>query len=121
VVGVTDSALVGSAQDWPLVVTLAEVNGQWGDKAAELVWTALNTVRTREPATDAVRGWMRAAARDERLLGALCRFLPRLVVEQRDRSRLYDVIDKLVHDPDNPLPARVARVLWRSLQEEAAE
>lgn len=108
----------------PLALVLAREDRV--EPLADVMWTALNTARSHEAATDALGGWLRAAAgpgpgsrvgaptedRDtaRQALGLL---LPPLMAHDRDRQRLDWLLRRMVADPDDPLPEPEARALWR--------
>jgi hypothetical protein len=114
--GATDGVSAAPDRSMPLAVKLAEVDEQWGQKAADLIWTALSTVRSREAATAAVTGWLREATASRPSLAAVAKFLPRLVDSEDDRHRLRRLVDRAVSDPDDPLPVEVARALWQDVK-----
>jgi hypothetical protein len=76
---------------WPLATALLAARPGSAPQLAELLRAALTWPRSAAAAEDALVGWIRRAARDDRQLAVLYGFLPRLA-----------------HDGDEPLDVRAA-------------
>ncbi|MGR3934050.1 hypothetical protein [Streptomyces sp. BRA346] len=76
---------------WPLATALLAARPGSAPRLAELLRAALTSARSAAAAEDALVGWIRRAARDDRQLAVLYGFLPRLA-----------------HDGDEPLDVRAA-------------
>ncbi|MFI0777143.1 hypothetical protein [Streptomyces sp. NPDC021212] len=76
---------------WPLATALLAARPGSAPQLAELLRVALTWARSAAAAEDALVGWIRRAARDDRQLAVLYGFLPRLA-----------------HDGDEPLDVRAA-------------
>ncbi|WP_234365686.1 hypothetical protein [Streptomyces sp. RTd22] len=76
---------------WPLATALLAARPGSAPRFAELLRAALTWARSAAAAEDALVGWIRRAARDDRQLAVLYGFLPRLA-----------------HDGDEPLDVRAA-------------
>jgi hypothetical protein len=87
---------------WPLALALCTAWPEHAPGIAGLLWTALNTSRSYEPALAAVAAWLRGC-RGTAWEEALAGFLPLLVFKEDDRQRLLSLIDELSEDPDDPL------------------
>ncbi|MET7905032.1 hypothetical protein ABZS86_27635 [Streptomyces sp. NPDC005355] len=66
---------------WPLATALLAAHPGCAARLAELLRAALTWARSAGAAEDALVGWIRRAARDERQLAVLSGFLPRLAQE----------------------------------------
>ncbi|MEU5024109.1 hypothetical protein [Streptomyces milbemycinicus] len=86
---------------WPLATALLAARPQCRAALAELLRAALTWARSAEAAEDALVGWMRRAAGDERQLAVLCDFLPLLAQEghepldARAAARIREVLEAL--------------------------
>ena len=93
----------------------AAIRPELGAPMADLMWTVLNTARSKDVAMDALEELLRSA---ERKSGAewtrpgLAVLLPRLVTEEHDRRRLDWLLRRMMNDPEKPLPESKARDLW---------
>jgi hypothetical protein len=110
-----------AADNWPLALTLAEVNEEWSERTADLLWTALSRGQSYQTVLTSIGTWIREAVRTEAVLAATVRFLPRLVVTEGDRDRLLGLLRSLVLDPDDPLPKPVAKRIAAALQSVAVQ
>ncbi|GAA2255111.1 hypothetical protein GCM10010415_14480 [Streptomyces atrovirens] len=105
----------GDRGDWPVALALAAIRPELGAPMADLMWTVLNTARSKDVAMDALEELLRSA---ERKSGAewtrpgLAVLLPRLVTEEHDRRRLDWLLRRMMNDPEKPLPESKARDLW---------
>ncbi|WP_458088698.1 hypothetical protein [Streptomyces malaysiensis] len=63
---------------WPLATALLAARPECEPRLAELLRSTLTWARSAGAAEDALVGWIRRAARDERQVAVLCDFLPRL-------------------------------------------
>jgi hypothetical protein len=112
---------LGPARMWPLVLVLSEVDPGWGRKAGALIWRTVNEDAFDQAATDAVKGWIRGAMKDHRQRTATARLFQRMLVGPGPRQWLWELLDELLHDPDDPIPHGPAMDLWKLFdQEEAA-
>ncbi|MGY0057762.1 hypothetical protein ACWY4P_14585 [Streptomyces sp. LZ34] len=86
---------------WPLATALLAARPECRAPLAELLRAALTWARSAEAAEDALVGWMRRAAGDERQLAVLCDFLPLLAQEghepldARAAARIREVLEAL--------------------------
>ncbi|WP_186318903.1 hypothetical protein [Streptomyces sp. SAJ15] len=119
--GLRDTPELEPYASWPLVAALVEARPEHTRWLSDLVWCALTTARSGAAALEAMAGWMRRAARDERQLTSLCDFLPRLVSQERDRERLLLLIARLAGDIDEPLNARAAERMRQALLPDGPE
>ncbi|MFE4639876.1 hypothetical protein [Streptomyces sp. NPDC056730] len=101
--------------DWPLPLALAATRPELVLPMADLLWTALNTPRSKDVAMDALEALMRSAVRKDGTEWArpgLAALLPALAAEEHDRRRLDWLLRRMMNDPENPLPDAQARSLW---------
>ncbi|MGW1952514.1 hypothetical protein ACWCPI_07065 [Streptomyces sp. NPDC001920] len=105
----------GDCGDWPLVLALAAVRPELVDPMADLMWSALNTARSKDVAMDALEQLLRSAERKdgtEWTRPGLAELLPALATEEHDRRRLDWLLRRMMNDPEKPLPEPKARDLW---------
>ncbi|MFB7272707.1 hypothetical protein [Streptomyces sp. NPDC056244] len=108
-------APLGGRGDWPLLLALAATRPELVRPMADLLWTALNTARSRDVAMDALEALLRTAVRKdgaEWTRQGLAALLPALAAEEPDRRRLDWLLRRMMNDPENPLPDAQARSLW---------
>ncbi|MEU8519403.1 hypothetical protein [Streptomyces sp. NPDC048577] len=101
--------------DWPLPLALAVTRPELVGPMADLMWTALNTARSRDVAVDSLEVLLRSAVRKdgtEWTRPGLAALLPALATEEHDRRRLDWLLRRMMNDPENPLPDAQARALW---------
>ncbi|MEU3746359.1 MULTISPECIES: hypothetical protein [Streptomyces] len=103
----------------PLLVALLATRPGLAPELARLLRTTLATARAGAAALEALGGLLRRAAKDEEALGHVCRFLPLLAVDRRDRDRLRGLLNELVRDRDRPLDRGAARRMWDAVTEGA--
>ncbi|MEU8627345.1 hypothetical protein [Streptomyces sp. NPDC048669] len=106
---------LGERDDRPLALALAASRPELVGPMADLMWTALNTARSRDVAMDALESLLRSAVRKNRSEGArlgLAALLPVLMAEEQDRRRLDWLLRRMMNDPENRLPDAQARALW---------
>ncbi|MFI9051647.1 hypothetical protein [Streptomyces sp. NPDC053427] len=106
---------LGDRGDWPLPLALAVTRPELVRPMADLMWTALNTPRSKEVALDALESLLRSAVRKdgtEWTRPGLAALLPALTAEEHDRRRLDWLLRRMMNDPENPLPDAQARSLW---------
>ncbi|MEU8887487.1 hypothetical protein [Streptomyces sp. NPDC048442] len=103
----------------PLVAALLATRPELARRLADLIRHGLSTARSGEAALDALASWMRRAAGDAEQLALLCRFLPLIAVDRRDRDRLRHLLDRLVHDPGDALDRTAAHRMWNAVGEGA--
>ncbi|WP_411114632.1 hypothetical protein [Streptomyces sp. 029-5] len=106
---------LGDRGDWPLPLALAATRPELVGPMADLLWTALNTPRSKDVAMDALEALMRTAVRKDGTAWArpgLAALLPALAAEEHDRRRLDWLLRRMMNDPENPLPDAQARSLW---------
>ncbi|MDT0609849.1 hypothetical protein [Streptomyces lancefieldiae] len=106
---------LGDRGDWPLPLALAAARPELVRPMADLLWTALNTPRSKEVATDALESLLRSAVRgdgDEWTRPGLAALLPAVTTEEHDRRRLDWLLRRMMNDPEDPLPDAQARSLW---------
>ncbi|MGW6389891.1 nSTAND3 domain-containing NTPase [Streptomyces sp. NPDC055103] len=101
----------------PLLVALLATRPGLAPELARLLRHTLATARSGEVALEALGGMLRRAAKDEEALGHVCRFLPLLAVDRRDRDRLRGLLNELVRDRDRPLDRGAARRMWDAVTE----
>ncbi|MFJ1604752.1 hypothetical protein ACIOHS_15510 [Streptomyces sp. NPDC088253] len=109
-----DSPLADRA-DWPLPLALAVTRPELVLPMADLMWSALNTARSKDVALDALESLLRSAVRKDGAEGTrpgLAALLPALATEENDRRRLDWLLRRMMNDPENPLPDASARSLW---------
>ncbi|OPF76524.1 hypothetical protein VT50_0223120 [Streptomyces antioxidans] len=86
---------------WPLATALLAAHPECGPRLAELLRAALTWARSAGAAEDALVGWIRRAAGDERQLAVLCDFLPRLAqdgdepIDAGAATRIREVLEAL--------------------------
>ncbi|MEU3205863.1 hypothetical protein ABZ702_18685 [Streptomyces cyaneofuscatus] len=120
---------LGDRGDWPLLLALAVTRPELTGTLADLLWTALNTARSRDVAFDALEALLRAASRGERAEGGegregregggdrmrpgLAALLPALTSDEHDRQQLEWLLRRMMRDQDRPLTTEQASALWR--------
>lgn len=107
---------LGERGDWPLALALVAARPELALPIADLLWTALNTARSKDVAMDALERMLRTAVRrngNEWTRPGLAALLPALAAEEPDRRRLDWLLRRMMNDPDDPLPDARARSLWR--------
>ncbi|WP_405818935.1 hypothetical protein OG241_27800 [Streptomyces sp. NBC_01390] len=106
---------LGERGDWPLALALAAGRPELALPIADLMWTALNAVRSQDVAMDALESMLRTAVRKdgtEWTRPGLAVLLPALAAEEADRRRLDWLLRRMMNDPDDPFPDTLARSLW---------
>lgn len=106
---------LGERGDWPLALALAATRPELALAIADLLWTALNTARSKDVAMDALERMLRTAVRKdgtEWTRPGLAALLPALAAEETDRRRLDWLLRRMMNDPDDPFPDARARSLW---------
>ncbi|MFJ1706542.1 hypothetical protein [Kitasatospora sp. NPDC088346] len=105
-------------QKWPLALALATAREGRTVPVADLLWHALQVLRSRATVTASLEVWLRRACSEEgeALFTGLERLLPLLVDDDEDRERLRWLINRMVEDEDDPLPAGQARRIWRAVE-----
>ncbi|MFD0005634.1 hypothetical protein ACFVJ4_24875 [Streptomyces sp. NPDC127178] len=101
--------------DWPVALALAAIRPELVEPMADLMWTALNTARSKDVAMDALEELLRSAVRKdgtEWTRPGLAELLPALATEEHDRRRLDWLLRRMMSDPEKPLPDADARDLW---------
>ncbi|MCX4907386.1 hypothetical protein [Streptomyces sp. NBC_00878] len=112
--GGPDSPL-GDRGDWPLPLALAAVRPELAGPMADLMWTAMNTARSKDVAMDALETLLRSAVRKdgtEWTRPGLAALLPALATDEHDRRRLDWLLRRMMNDPEKPFPDAMARDLW---------
>lgn len=110
-----DGSPLGDRGDWPLPLALAVVRPELVRPMADLLWTALNTARSREVALDALESLLRTAVRRdgaEWTRAGLAALLPAMFAEEQDLRQLDWLLRRMMRDQDDPLPDAQARALW---------
>ncbi|WP_369170490.1 hypothetical protein AB5J49_22950 [Streptomyces sp. R28] len=110
-----ESSPLGDRGDWPLPLALAATRPELVAPMADLLWTTLNTARSKDVAMDALEALLRSAARkdgSEWTRPGLAALLPALATEENDRRRLDWLLRRMMNDPEKPLPEPKARDLW---------
>ncbi|MFJ8634410.1 hypothetical protein [Streptomyces sp. NPDC093568] len=105
----------GDRGDWPVSLALAAIRPELIGPMADLMWTALNTARSKDVATDALEELLRSAERKdgtEWTRPGLAALLPALAIEEHDRRRLDWLLRRMMNDPEKPFPEPKARDLW---------
>lgn len=103
----------------PLVTALLATRPELAPELARLLRHTLATARSGGAALEALGSLIRRAAKDPEALGHVCRFLPLLAVDRRDRDRLRGLLNELVRDRDRPLDRGAARRMWDAVTEGA--
>ncbi|WP_055534354.1 hypothetical protein [Streptomyces graminilatus] len=106
---------LGERGDWPLALALAATRPGLAEPMADLMWTALNTPRSKDVAMDALENMLRTAVRKdgtEWTRPGLAELLPALFTKENDRRRLDWLLRRMMNDPDDPFPDGRARPLW---------
>ncbi|MER0242386.1 hypothetical protein AAHZ94_10175 [Streptomyces sp. HSW2009] len=106
---------LGERSDWPMLLALADTRPELVDQMADLVWTALNTHRSKEVATNALEDLLRSAVRQESTQQSkpgLAVLLPVLTAAEDDRRQLDWLLRRMMNDSEDPLPEAQARELW---------
>ncbi|MGI5376568.1 hypothetical protein ACQEV2_20435 [Streptomyces sp. CA-251387] len=101
--------------DWPLSLALAAIRPELVEPMADLMWTALNTARSRDVAMEALEELLRSAVRkdgSEWTRRGLAQLLPALAADEHDRRQLDWLLRRMMNDPEKPLPEPKARELW---------
>ncbi|MFD8461475.1 hypothetical protein [Streptomyces antimycoticus] len=86
---------------WPLATAVLAAHPECAPRLAELLRAALTWARSAGAAEDALVGWIRRAAGDERQLTVLCGFLPRLAqdgdepLDAAAATRIREVLEAL--------------------------
>ncbi|MFH8374698.1 hypothetical protein ACH4A7_14345 [Streptomyces cyaneofuscatus] len=107
---------LGDRGDWPLLLALAATRPELTGTLADLLWTALNTARSRDVAFDALETLLRSASRGEggdRTRPGLAALLPALTSDEHDRQQLEWLLRRMMRDQDRPLTTEQASALWR--------
>ncbi|MGW9302295.1 hypothetical protein ACWHA3_15965 [Streptomyces cyaneofuscatus] len=119
---------LGDRGDWPLLLALAVTRPELTGTLADLLWTALNTARSRDVAFDALEALLRSASRGEggegrergegrgggdRMRPGLAALLPALTSDEHDRQQLEWLLRRMMRDQDRPLTTEQASALWR--------
>ncbi|MBT2675430.1 hypothetical protein J7E95_32445, partial [Streptomyces sp. ISL-14] len=110
-----ESSPLGDRGDWPLPLALAATRPELVVPMADLLWTTLNTARSKDVAMDALEALLRSAVRKdgtEWTRPGLAALLPALATEANDRRRLDWLLRRMMNDPEKPLPEPKARDLW---------
>ncbi|WP_128435412.1 hypothetical protein [Streptomyces cyaneus] len=110
-----ESSPLGDRGDWPLPLALAATRPELVVPMADLLWTTLNTARSKDVAMDALEALLRSAVRKdgtEWTRPGLAALLPALATEENDRRRLDWLLRRMMNDPEKPLPEPKARDLW---------
>jgi hypothetical protein len=105
----------GDRGDWPVLLALAAIRPELVEPMADLMWTALNTARSKDVAMDALEELLRSAERKdgtEWTRPGLAALLPALATEEHDRRRLDWLLRRMMNDPEKPLAEPRARDLW---------
>ncbi|MGW2116994.1 hypothetical protein [Streptomyces zhihengii] len=110
-----DGSPLGDRGDWPLPLALAVVRPELVRPMADLLWTALNTARSKDVALDALESLLRTAVRRdgaEWTRAGLAALLPAMFAEEHDLRQLDWLLRRMMRDQDDPLPDAQARALW---------
>ncbi|MFE5819849.1 hypothetical protein ACFQ6S_41355 [Streptomyces sp. NPDC056479] len=105
----------GDRGDWPVSLALAAIRPELVRPMADLMWTALNTARSKDVAMDALEELLRSAERKdgtEWTRPGLAALLPALTTEEHDQRRLDWLLRRMMNDPEKPLSEPKARDLW---------
>jgi hypothetical protein len=93
---------------WPLLVALADEDPDLLDPLVDLVWQLTRSNLYEKDTVKALKGWMRAGAKDATCIGPAGRFLALLGDDHSDRARLLHLVRTLRRDRDDPLPPPIA-------------
>lgn len=110
-----DGSSLAGRGDWPLPAALAVTRPELVRPMADLLWTALNTARSKEVALDALESLLRTAVRGdgtEWTRPGLAALLPAVFAKEHDRRQLDWLLRRMMRDQDDPLPDAQARALW---------
>jgi hypothetical protein len=102
---------------WPLLVALADEDPALLDPLADLVWQLTRSNLYEKDTVKALKGWMRAGAKDATCVGPVGRFLALLGDDHSDRARLLHLVRTLRRDRDDPLPPAVADRLESAIRD----
>jgi hypothetical protein len=92
---------------WPVLLAVHDRQNPVTGPAADLVRRTLRS-RDRRVALDVLSDWLEFAGEDDAVLAALEVFLPLLVVEESERSRLRGLVGEMRLRWEDPLPAAAA-------------
>lgn len=122
--GVTEceqQAFLRERQRWPLLLTLQESDHSLTDPFADLLWRTLRGP-ANEVMADILGGWMHAGQRDHACLDALIDFLPYLIDDRSDVSRLRYLVKRMRRNWSEPLAedtaTRLAATIEHTLHQE---
>jgi hypothetical protein len=93
---------------WPLLVALADEDPDLLNPLVDLVWQLTRSNFLEKDTVKALKGWMRAGAKDSTCIGPVGRFLALLGDDHSDRARLLHLVGTLRRDRDDPLPPAIA-------------
>jgi hypothetical protein len=96
---------------WPLLLALADDDGQLLEPFVDLFWSALDTARSQAAALDVLAEWIIVAQQDRTCLPVLARFLRLLGDSRNSRQRLHYLIRTMRQRWEKPLSADVADYL----------
>jgi hypothetical protein len=113
-VGRTQSALPERMKMWPLLLSVHVQNPEFTEPITELLRQLLR--REGDQAAKQFLGkWIRHSEDNAELLAVLADFIPHLVRNQADESRLSYLLDRLSRDWAEPLRSDVATRLHRAI------
>lgn len=100
-----------SREGWPLLLALQDEKPALTEHIANLLWWHLRGRRADLVAKHLFGPWIRAGERDTECLHALIRFVPHLVHDDVDASRLRYLVTRLRRDWSDPLKDEAATLL----------
>ena len=119
--GRDERPLPRALEKWPLLLALQEEDPRFTKRIANLLRWGLRGRRGDFVAKYLFGPWIRAAENDTECLQALVGFVPHLVHDEADASRLRYLTDRLRHDWSDPLDDNAATLLAAAIRKEHHE
>jgi hypothetical protein len=118
--GRDERPLPRALEGWPLLLALQEEDPRFTKQIADLLRWGLRGRRGDFVARYLFGPWIRAAENDAECLHALVCFVPHLVHDEADASRLRYLTNRLRHDWSDPLNDKAATLLAAAIRKEAS-
>lgn len=116
-------ALIGKRQRWPLLLALRAQDDSLTEPFADMVWRALRSA-ANEVMADILGGWMHAGQRDPECLDAFIGFIPYLIDDISDVSRLLYLVKRMrrnwTESLDDETATRLEAAIDHALRQETA-
>ena len=116
-----DRPLPRALERWPLLLALQQDDPRFTKRIADLLRWGLRGRRGDFVAKYLFGPWIRAAENDVECLRALVGFVPHLIHDEADASRLGYLTNRLRHDWSDPLDDKAARLLAAAIRKEHHE